>query len=95
MKPEGTKLTGAVACDIINSEGYHRRWDLLTQTLQEAIIRSGKTYLELERLTGVKRGSILRFMRGEHSVLLSNADKLCEYLGLELRPKRRIRKGRA
>jgi transcriptional regulator with XRE-family HTH domain len=67
----------------------------MTKILQKAVRESGKTYLQLERATGVKRGSILRFMRDEHSLLLSGAEKLCKYLGLVLVPKAgRGRKGR-
>ena len=56
----------------------------ISDVLRQAIADSGLTYSELERATGVKRASMLRFMRGERSLRLDNADGLAEYFGLRL-----------
>ena len=52
----------------------------MTEALKEAIEKTGVTYAELERETGVTRASIMRFMRGETSLRLDLADRLAEYL---------------
>jgi transcriptional regulator with XRE-family HTH domain len=54
--------------------------DLLRKTLNE----SGVSKLALARETGVARPSIIRFARGEQSLMLDAADKLAAYFGLEL-----------
>lgn len=58
--------------------------------LRQAITEAGLSYLELEHRTGVHRGSIGRFMRGERSLRLDIADILADYLGLRvMKPKRK------
>ncbi|MFN0054415.1 MAG: hypothetical protein ACKV0T_19740 [Planctomycetales bacterium] len=47
-----------------------------TDALRRAISESCSAYKALERETGVKRQSIMRFMRGEQSLRLDMADKL-------------------
>jgi plasmid maintenance system antidote protein VapI len=61
----------------------------MTETLKRAIVESGLAHIALEQATGVKRASIMRFLRGETSLRLDVADKLAAYFGLELRPARR------
>ncbi len=68
----------------------------LSDALREAVsesLKAGETFAGLERQTGVKRQSLMRFVRGEQSLLLDKADCLADYLGLELRavdkPKRK------
>jgi plasmid maintenance system antidote protein VapI len=63
----------------------------MTEALKRAIIESGLAHIALERATGVRRASIMRFLRGETSLRLDVADKLAAYFGLELRPKRKGR----
>jgi plasmid maintenance system antidote protein VapI len=46
-------------------------------------------HIAIERATGVKRASIMRFLRGETSLRLDMADRLAAYFGLELRPQRK------
>jgi plasmid maintenance system antidote protein VapI len=62
----------------------------MSDALRKAIASSGLAHIAIERATGVKRASIMRFMRGETSLRLDVADKLAAYFGLELR----TRKGR-
>ncbi len=58
----------------------------MTETLRDAIVKSGIAHIALERATGVKRGSIMRFVRGERSLRLDKADALAAHFGLILRP---------
>jgi plasmid maintenance system antidote protein VapI len=58
--------------------------DLLRQTVAE----SGVSYSTLEKQTGVKRASIMRFVRRDQSLRLDMADRLAAYFDLELRKKR-------
>lgn len=58
----------------------------ISDVLRDAIRQSGAAHIALERATGVKRGSIMRFMRGERSMRLDKADALAAYFGLALRP---------
>ena len=53
-----------------------------TDALRAAIRASGRSYLELEKATGVHRASISRFMAGSRSLRLDVADKLAVYLDL-------------
>ena len=59
----------------------------ITDLLRKTVIKSGVPLLVLERETGVKRASIMRFVRGEQSLRLDKADALAAYFGLELRRK--------
>jgi hypothetical protein len=61
----------------------------ISDALKHAIFQSRMAHIALERETGVQRGSIMRFLRGEQSIRLDLADKLAGYFGLELRPKRK------
>jgi plasmid maintenance system antidote protein VapI len=54
----------------------------ISTALRRAIADSGLTYTELERATGVKRASILRFVVGDRSLRLDKADRLVAYFGL-------------
>ena len=60
-----------------------RKQMTMTEALKRAIADSGETFTELECATGVKRGSLLRFMRGETSLRLDIADKLALYFGIK------------
>jgi plasmid maintenance system antidote protein VapI len=61
----------------------------LTSALLAAIISSEASYRELERQTGVKRQSLMKFVRGEQSLRLDMADRLAKYFGLELTERKR------
>ena len=56
----------------------------ISDLLRNTIAESGKPLLAIERETGVKRQSIMRFLRGERSLRLDIADKLAAYFRLEL-----------
>jgi plasmid maintenance system antidote protein VapI len=66
-----------------------RQTETMSEVLKRAIIESGMAHIAIERATGVKRASIMRFLRGETSLRLDMADKLAVYFDLELRPKRK------
>ena len=56
----------------------------LTSALRKAVANTEANYHELERQTGVKRQSLMKFVRGEQSLRLDMADRLAKYFGLEL-----------
>ena len=56
----------------------------ITDVLKQAIEDSGLPFIELERQTGVLRQSLMKFARGEQTLLLDAADKLAEFFALEL-----------
>jgi plasmid maintenance system antidote protein VapI len=61
----------------------------LTSALLDAVISSEASFRELERQTGVKRQSLMKFVRGEQSLRLDMADRLAKYFGLELTERKR------
>ena len=64
-----------------------RKKQTMSDVLRKAIAESDMAHIAIERATGVKRASIMRFLRGETSLRLDVAEKLAAYFGLELRPK--------
>jgi transcriptional regulator with XRE-family HTH domain len=65
-----------------------RRTATATRVLRRAIAESGLSFAELERRSGVKRQSLMKFAKGEQSLRLDMADKLMNCLGLEITPYR-------
>jgi plasmid maintenance system antidote protein VapI len=63
----------------------------MTELLRDALAKAGSFY-PIEAATGVKRQSMMKFVRGEQSLRLDMADKLAAYFGIECRRVRR-RKG--
>ena len=56
----------------------------MTEALKAAISNSDLSFKALERETGVKRQSMMKFVDGEQSLRLDVADRLAEYFGLEI-----------
>jgi len=56
----------------------------MTEALQQAILDSELNFRELERETGVKRQSLMKFARGEQSLRLDMADRLAEFFGFDI-----------
>jgi transcriptional regulator with XRE-family HTH domain len=56
----------------------------LVDQLREAIRESGQSLYQLGQTTGVSRDRISRFLRGERSIDVEAAAKLCEALGYHL-----------
>lgn len=66
----------------MSTKGSSRK--TMTEALRIAIANSDLSFNALERETGVKRQSIMKFVNGEQSLRLDVADKLAEYFGLEV-----------
>jgi hypothetical protein len=60
------------------------RWDTVSKALRDAILESELSYLTLERETGVKRQSLMKFVSGSQSLRLDVADKLVVYFEFEI-----------
>jgi hypothetical protein len=63
----------------------------LTAPLRAAIVETGMPLLQLSNETGITRASLIRFRRGDTSLRLDVADRLADYLGLELVPRRKAK----
>jgi transcriptional regulator with XRE-family HTH domain len=61
----------------------------LEKTLRRAIKESGLSYYRLAIDCDISAGSISRFMADTNSLRLDIAGRLCERLGLELKPKQK------
>lgn len=60
----------------------------MAEQLRTAIRKRKETGLEIAIATGVPQASISDFLRGK-DIRLATATKLANYLGLELRPKKK------
>jgi transcriptional regulator with XRE-family HTH domain len=56
--------------------------------LQHAIKRSGDTQYAIAQATGISQSVLNRFLNGERGISLDTAAKLCQYLALDLVPRR-------
>ncbi|MBW7866501.1 MAG: helix-turn-helix transcriptional regulator [Candidatus Hydrogenedentes bacterium] len=68
----------------------------ISDILKEAIVDSGLPHRQIGLRAGVNRISVMRFMRGDTSITLEQAERLAEFFGLSLMPKettKRTRKG--
>jgi len=70
-----------------------RRADIQEQ-LRQAIEESPVTQYRLAKVSGIDKGILSRFIRGERTITLATAARLAEALDLELRPARQPRKSR-
>lgn len=61
--------------------------DMIVETIRQAIEKSGQSRYAISKATGVDQATLCRIMNGE-SCGTKTADLLCEYLGLELQPRR-------
>jgi len=62
-----------------------RRADIEGQ-LRRAIEKSPLTQYQLAKVSGINKGILSRFIRGERTITLATAARLAEALDLELRP---------
>ena len=62
----------------------------MTTLLRHCLAESESLRL-VERETGVKRQSMMKFVRGEQSLRLDMADRLAAYFGIRCRPPKRGR----
>ena len=58
---------------------------LISEQLRLAIINSGQSLLAISQGCGVDDGALSRFMRKERDLTTRSVDRVCGYLGLELR----------
>jgi len=56
----------------------------ISHALRTAITESGKPLLRISNESGVARGSLIRFLRGDQSLRLDKADILADYFGLKI-----------
>lgn len=77
---------------IVNSMKQPKTKKTMTALLREALAEA-ESLRGVERATGVKNPSLVRFVRGEQSLRLDMADKLAAHFGIESRRTRR-QKGR-
>ena len=82
-----SKLTGELSGGLCENwhMGRRKRSSPISDVLRRAIIASGEPYYAIEQATGVSRANILRFTKGQQSILLDAAERLAEHFGLELR----------
>jgi len=64
----------------------------VSEQLKDAIVASGVSQAEIARETGIDRGVLSRFNRGERGISDATFSKLCEFFNLELRTIQRRRK---
>lgn len=68
----------------------------ISEQLRAAIEAADDTYYRIAKDAEVDWGTLQRFVDGRRpNIRIDTIDKLCEYLGLELRPKGRKRGGRS
>ena len=65
--------------------------DMIVKSIAQAIEKSGRTRYRIHKETGIDQAILCRIVN-EERCSMAVAEELCEYLGLELRPRRR--KGR-
>jgi DNA-binding Xre family transcriptional regulator len=58
---------------------------VMSATLRQAIEDSGQSLYRVAKDAGIGYATLHRFMTGKRAIALANLDKLCAYLGLELR----------
>ena len=67
----------------------------ITETLRKAVEQCGESRYAISKATGIPASVLSRFVAGGHGLRSDNIDKLCTYLGLELKSKSgKRRKGR-
>jgi hypothetical protein len=67
----------------------------LSEQLRAALENCGQTRYAVSKETGIPESTLSRFVAGGKPMRGENIDKLCEYLGLELRPRtKRLKKAK-
>ena len=60
---------------------------MIVTSIGQAIEKCGQSRYQISKKTGIDQAILCRIVNGG-SCGMKTADKLCEYLGLELRPRR-------
>ncbi|MCH7791340.1 MAG: helix-turn-helix transcriptional regulator [Planctomycetes bacterium] len=67
----------------------------VSETLRTAVETCGQTRYRIAQETGINESTMSRFVASGRGLSMDNCDRLCVYLGLELKVKRgKTRKGR-
>jgi DNA-binding Xre family transcriptional regulator len=61
---------------------------MILEAVNKAMAQSGKTRADIGRATGIDPAVLHRLVHGG-TCSIPTLDRLCKYLGLELRPRRR------
>jgi len=61
---------------------------MILRSIAEAIERCGKSRYQIHKETGIDQAVLCRIVNGGRCSL-ETAEQLCEYLGLELRPRQK------
>ena len=61
-----------------------KKRETMTDLLRQALVKAD-SFRGVERATGVKRQSLMKFARGEQSLRLDKADALAAYFGIRCR----------
>ncbi len=69
----------------------HSIKSMIMETIRQAIAKSGKSRYRIHKDTGVDQAVLCKIMAGG-TCSMGTADTLCEYLGLELKPQRKMRR---
>lgn len=59
---------------------------MIVKSIAQAIEKSGKSRYQISKETGIDQAILCRIVNND-ICSMATADKLCEYLGLELRPR--------
>ena len=78
------KLDATASNDILSD-------DMILERLARAIEKSGKTRYQIHKETGIDQAVLCRIVNGGRCNL-ETADRLCKYLGLELKPRKNKRR---
>lgn len=62
--------------------------DMIVKSIGQAIEKCGKSRYQISQETGIDQAILCRIVNGG-SCGMKTADKLCEYLGLEVRPRQK------
>jgi len=62
---------------------------MILERIAKAIAESGKTRYQIYRDTGIDQTVLFRIVHGQGGCEIETADKLCKYLGLELKPRQK------
>jgi len=76
---------------VFGSMAEKRIFMTICEAIAKAIQDSGKTRYKIWQETGIDQALLCRLLQGG-SCSMETADKLCRYLGLELKPKARKEK---
>ena len=65
---------------------------MILETIIKEIERCGKTRYAISQSTDIPESTLCRLVAGKGGLGIKTADKLCKYLGLELRVKKKKRR---